>query len=67
MKRFAEFTEQAAFLRESSGSSNIADTLLKAVKVLALFNILHYVAGGFAVQEHRYPGTPWTWTSSCRT
>jgi hypothetical protein len=30
-------------------------TLLKAVKVLALFQIPHYVCGGFAVQEHGYP------------
>jgi hypothetical protein len=42
-------------LRESSGSTNIEKTLLKAVKVLALFHIPHYVAGGFAVREHRYP------------
>jgi hypothetical protein len=49
------FQEQAEFLRESSGSTNIAQTLLKAVKVLALFQIPHYVCGGFAVQEHGYP------------
>jgi hypothetical protein len=42
-------------LRESSGSTNIEKTLLKAVKVLALFQIPHYVRGGFAVQEHGYP------------
>jgi len=41
-------------LRESSGS-NIEKTLLKAVKVFALFRIPHYVCGGFAVQEHGYP------------
>jgi len=52
------------FLRESSGS-NIAKTLLKAVKVLALFRIPHYICGGFAVQEHGYPRLRWTWTSSC--
>src|ERR1700747_590950 len=54
MQTFLQFHEQAEFLRESSGS-NIEKTLLKAVKVLALFRIPHYVAGGFAVQEHGYP------------
>jgi len=28
---------------------------VKAVKVLTLFHIPHYVCGGFAVQEHGYP------------
>lgn len=42
-------------MRESSGSTNIKTTLLKALKVLKLFNIPHYVCGGFAVQEHGYP------------
>lgn len=54
MKTFVPFHEQAEFLRESSGS-NIEKTLHKAVKVLALFGIPHYVCGGFAVQEHGYP------------
>ncbi len=43
------------FLRESSGSTNIEKTLLKALKVLKLFDIPHFVCGGFAVQEHGYP------------
>jgi hypothetical protein len=55
MKTFAQFRQQAVFLRESSGSTNIEKTLLKALKVLKLFNIPHYVCGGFAVQEHGYP------------
>lgn len=55
MKTFAQFREQAVFLRESSGSTNIEKTLLKALKVLKLFNIPHYVCGGFAVQERGYP------------
>jgi hypothetical protein len=55
MKTFTQFREQAEFLRESSGSTNIEKTLLKALKVLSLFNIPHYVCGGFAVQEHGYP------------
>jgi len=42
-------------LRESSGSTNIQRTLLKALKVLKLFDIPHYVCGGYAVQEHGYP------------
>ncbi len=54
MKAVVQFHEQAVLLRESSGS-NIERTLLKAVKVLALFRIPHYVCGGFAVQEHGYP------------
>lgn len=55
MKTFAQFREQAVFLRESSGSTNIEKTLLKALKVLKLFNIPHFVCGGFAVQERGYP------------
>ncbi len=43
-------------MRESSGSTNIERTLLKAVKVLALFHIPHYICGGVAVQEQGYPG-----------
>ncbi len=54
MKTLLQFHEQAEFLRESSGS-NIEKALRKAVKVLALFRIPHYVCGGFAVQEHGYP------------
>jgi hypothetical protein len=55
MKTLPQFREQAAFLRESSGSTNIEQTLLKALKVLTLFNIPHFICGGFAVQEHGYP------------
>ncbi|MCW5978572.1 MAG: nucleotidyl transferase AbiEii/AbiGii toxin family protein [Bryobacteraceae bacterium] len=55
MKTFAQFRQQAAFLRESSGSTNIEKTLLKALTVLKLFNVPHFVCGGFAVQEHGYP------------
>lgn len=55
MKASAQFREQAVFLRECSGSTNIEKTLLKALKVLKLFGIPHYVCGGFAVQEHGYP------------
>lgn len=55
MKTLSQFREQAVFLRESSGSTNIEKTLLKALKVLKLFNIPHYVCSGFAVQEHGYP------------
>jgi hypothetical protein len=54
VKTLLQFREQAEFMRESSGS-NIEKTLIKAVKVLALFHIPHYVCGGFAVQEHGYP------------
>jgi len=55
MKTLSQFRERAVFLRESSGSTNIEKTLLKALKVLKLFNIPHYVCGGFAVQERGYP------------
>ena len=55
MRTIAQFREQAVFLRESSGSSNIEKALLKALKVLKLFNIPHYVCGAFAVQEHGWP------------
>ncbi len=54
MKTFIQFHEEAEFLRESSGSTNIEKTLLKALKVLKLFKIPHYVCGGFAVQEHGF-------------
>jgi hypothetical protein len=55
IKSPVQFHEEAEFLRESSGSTNIRQTLLKALKVFQLFNIPHYVCGGFAVQEHGYP------------
>lgn len=55
MKTVAQFHEEAEFLRESSGSTNIQRTLLKALQLLKLFEIPHYVCGGFAVQEHGYP------------
>ena len=54
-KASVDFSKQAEFLRESSGSTNIEKALLTALKVLKLFNIPHAVCGGFAVQEHRYP------------
>lgn len=54
MGLLSQFHEQAEFLRESSGS-NIEKTLRKAVRILALFKIPHFVCGGFAVQEHGYP------------
>jgi hypothetical protein len=55
MKTFLQFHEEAEFLRESSGSTNIEKTLLKALRILKLFDIPHYVCGGFAVQERGYP------------
>jgi hypothetical protein len=55
VKSLLTFHEEAEFLRESSGSTNIERTLMKALKVLSLFGIPHYVCGGFAVQEHGYP------------
>ena len=55
MKSAVHFREQAEFLREASGSSQIEKTLLKALRVFKLFQIPHYVCGGFAVQELGYP------------
>jgi hypothetical protein len=55
MRALDQFRQHAVFLREASGSTNIEKALLKALKVLKLFNIPHYVCGGFAVQEHGYP------------
>jgi hypothetical protein len=55
MSTALHFHERAVFLRESSGSTNLEKTLLKALKVLGLFEIPHFVCGGFAVQEHGYP------------
>ncbi len=54
MAAIVQFNREAEFLREASGSTPIKQTLLKALKVLKLFNIPHYVCGGFAVQEHGY-------------
>ena len=48
VKTSLQFHEESEFLRESSGTTNIERTILKAVKVLALFQIPHYVYGGFA-------------------
>jgi hypothetical protein len=54
-KTIAHFHQEAEFLRESSGSTNIRNTLLKALRIFKLFGIPHYVCCGFAVQEHGYP------------
>jgi hypothetical protein len=54
MRTSLQFHREAEFLRESSGT-NIEKTLLKALQVLQLFNIPHFVCGGFAVQEYGYP------------
>jgi hypothetical protein len=55
MKTLTQFREKAELLREASGSTSLEKTLLKALRVFKLFNIPHYVCGGFAVQEHGYP------------
>ncbi|MGA2131892.1 MAG: hypothetical protein ABSH50_06345 [Bryobacteraceae bacterium] len=55
MSTSLQFHEKAELLRESSGSTNIQKTLLRALRVLRLFDIPHYLGGGFAVQEHGYP------------
>ena len=55
MATLPHFREQAVFLRQASGSTQIEITLLKVLKVFKRFDIPHYVCGGFAVQEHGYP------------
>lgn len=55
MSENATHHSRAVFLREASGSTQIEQTLRKALGILALFNIPHYVCGGFAVQERGYP------------
>jgi hypothetical protein len=55
MSTALHFHQQAVFLRESSGSTDLEKTLAKALKVFQLFEIPHFVCGGFAVQEHGYP------------
>jgi hypothetical protein len=52
MKVSVQFHERAELLREPSGSTNIERALLKALKVLKLCDIPHYVCGGYRVQEH---------------
>jgi hypothetical protein len=54
MSTALHFHQQAVFLRESSGSTNLEKTLLKALQVLGRFEIPHFVCGGFAVQEYGY-------------
>jgi hypothetical protein len=46
MKTLTQFREKAELLREASGSTNLEKTLLKALKVLKLFNVPHYACGG---------------------
>lgn len=53
----ARFRRRAAFIREAHGHGNVERVLRRAVKALARHRIPHYVAGGFAVQEHGYLST----------
>ena len=55
MKSFLSFRKRAQLIRENSGSTGLTTTLRKAAAVFALFEIPHYVCGGYAVQEHGYP------------
>jgi hypothetical protein len=48
---------KAEFLRKATGTTALTQTLRKAVHVLSVWDIPHYVCGGFAVQEHGYPRT----------
>lgn len=49
------FHEQAVFIRQVSNSSELEEILLKAIKILSIYKIPHYVCGGYAVQERGYP------------
>lgn len=44
----------AYLLREKTGTSEVAETLRRAVQILAHWDTPHYVVGGIAVQEHGY-------------
>jgi hypothetical protein len=44
----------AYLLRETTGTKHVAETLRRAVEVLAHWDIPHYVVGGLALQEHGY-------------
>ena len=48
-------SEEAYYLRESTGTSAVAETARTVAAVLAQFDIAHLIAGGLAVQEHGYP------------
>jgi len=41
-------------LRETTGTNHVAETLRRAVELLAHGDIPHWVVGGLAVQEHGY-------------
>lgn len=44
----------AYILREMTGTNHVAETLRRAVELLAHWDIPHWVVGGLAVQEHGY-------------
>jgi len=44
----------AYLLRETTGTNHVAETLRRAVELLAHWDIPHCVVGGLAVQEHGY-------------
>ena len=44
----------AYLLRETTGTNHVAETLRRAVELLAHWDVPHYVVGGLAVQEHGY-------------
>lgn len=44
----------AYILRETTGTSHVAETLRRAVEILAHWDVPHWVVGGLAVQEHGY-------------
>jgi hypothetical protein len=48
-------TDPGAFvLRETTGTNHVAETLRRAVEILAHWDVPHWVVGGIAVQEHGY-------------
>jgi hypothetical protein len=53
-------------LRESSGSTNIEKTLLKALQVLKLFNSHTMYAAALPFRSMVIHGSRWTWILSCQ-
>jgi hypothetical protein len=44
----------AYLLREKTGTTDVAETLRRAIEILAHWDTPHFVVGGIAVQEHGY-------------
>jgi hypothetical protein len=47
--------EDALFLRDTAGTTAVADTARTVAAALAHYDVPHLIAGGLAVQKHGYP------------